>query len=208
MHGDDHGVILPPKIAPIQVIIIPIPYAGKAETVNKECVNVATELKDNGFRAEVDLRENITPGSKYFDWELRGVPVRVEIGPRDIEKGEVTVARRDTLEKQTCKRKDLPEFLNKLAEKITEDLRQKAWQWTQQHVHHAATLEEARRLLEKHMGVVEVGWCGKTVCGHKLEEVTNARVLGVPEDSKVKITGKCIVCGEKADEVVRTAVGY
>jgi prolyl-tRNA synthetase len=91
---------------------------------------------------------------------------------------------------------------------MTEDLRQRAWQWTQQHVYHANTLEEARKLLEKHAGVVEVELCRKTVCGHKLEEVTNARVLGVPEDSKAKITGTCIVCGEKADDVVRTAVGY
>jgi prolyl-tRNA synthetase len=208
MHGDDHGVVLPPKIAPTQIIIIPIPYKGKAETVNEECVKVASELRNNGFTVEVDLRDDITPGSKYFDWELKGVPIRIEIGPRDMEKNEVTVARRDTLEKQTCKRTDLVSFLNSLSEKMTEDLRQKAWQWTQQHVYHANTLEEARKLLEKHAGVVEVGLCRKTVCGHKLEEVTNARVLGVPEDSKAKITGTCIVCGEKADDVVRTAVAY
>ena len=114
------------------------------------------------------------------------MPIRIEIGPRDMEKNEVTVARRDTLEKQTCKRTNLVSFLNSLSEKMTEDLRQKAWQWTQQHVYHANTLEEARKLLEKHAGVVEVGLCRKTVCGHKLEEVTNARVLGVPEDSKSK----------------------
>jgi len=208
MHGDDHGVILPPKIAPTQIVIIPIPYKGKAEVVNKECTDAAEELRDKGFRVEVDLRENITPGSKYFDWELRGVPIRVEIGPRDIEKGEATVVRRDTLEKQTCKRKELPEFLNKLAEKITEDLKQKAWQWTKQRVHHAEKMEEAKTLLEKHAGVVEVPWCGKTECGHKLEEITNARVLGIPEDTKEEAKGKCIVCGEKAESMVRAAIAY
>ena len=208
MHGDDHGVILPPKIAPTQIIIIPIPYKGKAETVNEECTDAAEELRDKGFRVEVDLRENITPGSKYFDWELRGVPIRVEIGPRDIEKGEATVVRRDTLEKQTCKRKELPEFLNKLAEKITEDLKQKAWQWTKQRVHHAEKMEEAKTLLEKHAGVVEVPWCGQTECGHKLEEITNARVLGIPEDTKEEAKGKCIVCGEKAESMVRAAIAY
>ncbi len=208
MHGDDHGIVLPPKIAPIQVIMIPIPYKGKAEIVNRECEVVATELKEKGFRVDVDLRDTVTPGAKYFDWELRGVPIRVEIGPRDMEKGEVTVVRRDTLEKQTCKRNELPKFLTNLAAQITKDLRQKAWHWNEQHVYRTETLEEAKKLLEKHAGVVEVPWCSKTVCGHKLEELTNARVLGIPEDSKAKIEGKCIVCGEEAKEIVRTAVAY
>jgi prolyl-tRNA synthetase len=208
MHGDDHGVILPPKIAPTQIIIIPIPYKGQTETVNKESAKVATELKNNGFRAEVDLRENITPGSKYFDWELKGVPIRIEIGPRDMEKKEVTVVRRDTLEKQTCKQQELIEFLNRLTEIMTADLKQRAWEWSQQHVYHSEELEEARKLLQKHLGIVEVMWCGNTACGHKLEEITNARVLGTPEDSKAKITGQCIVCGQKANDVVRTAVAY
>ncbi|MGA2767845.1 MAG: proline--tRNA ligase [Candidatus Bathyarchaeia archaeon] len=208
MHGDDHGVILPPRIAPIQVIVIPIPYKGKAELVNKECLEAAQGLRKKGFRVEVDIREGITPGSKYFEWELRGVPIRVEIGPRDIEKGEATVVRRDTLEKQTCRRSDLAEFLTKIAERITEDVRQRAWQWTRQHVHSTDKLEEAKRLLEKHTGIVEVRWCGKTECGHRLEEVTSARVLGTPEDTEQKVDGKCIICGEKAKSIVRAAIAY
>jgi prolyl-tRNA synthetase len=208
MHGDDHGVILPPRIAPIQVIVIPIPYKGKAELVNKECSEAAQGLRKKGFRVEVDTREGITPGSKYFDWELRGIPIRVEIGPRDIEKGEATVVRRDTLEKQTCRRSDLAEFLTKIAERITEDVRQRAWQWTRQHVHNTDKLEEAKRLLKKHNGIVEVRWCGKAECGHRLEEVTSARVLGTPEDTEEKVDGKCIICGEKAKSIVRAAIAY
>lgn len=208
MHGDDHGAILPPKIAPIQVIVIPIPYKGKADLVNKECSEVAVELRKKAFRVEVDLREGITPGSKYFDWELRGVPLRVEIGPRDIEKGEATVVRRDTLEKQTCRRNELAEFLTKISERITEDMRQRAWQWTKQRIYKAEKLEEAKSLLEKHVGIVEVQVCDKTECGRRLEGITNARVLGTPEDTEVKASGKCIVCGEKAKSTVRTAIAY
>jgi prolyl-tRNA synthetase len=208
MHGDDHGVILPPKIAPTQIVIIPIPNKGKTEVVNKECTDAAEELKNKGYRVQVDLREGITPGSKYFDWELKGVPIRIEIGPRDIEKGEATIVRRDTLQKQTCKRKELPQFLSKLTEKMTEDLKRKAWQWTEQNVHHAEELEQAKTLLAKHAGVVEVPWCGKTTCGHKLEELTNARVLGIPEDKKEKVEGKCVICGEKTETTVRTAIAY
>ena len=208
MHGDDHGVILPPKIAPVQVVIIPIPYKGQGELVNKECVDLAEQLRKKGFKVEVDVREGITPGSKYFDWELKGVPLRVEIGPRDMERKEATVVRRDTLEKQTCKRSELAKYLHSLAEKMAKDMKRKAWQWTKQHVNHAATLEEVKRLLEKRAGIVEVPWCGKAECGHKLEEISNARVLGTPEDMKAVIKGKCVVCGQKAQSAVRTAIAY
>jgi prolyl-tRNA synthetase len=208
MHGDDHGVTLPPEIAPIQIIIIPIPYKGKTELVNKECQKAAHELKQKGFRVEVDLREDITPGSKYFDWELRGVPIRVEIGPRDIERNEVTIVRRDNLTKQICKRNELPELVNSIANVMTNDLRQRAWEWTNQHFHQAKTLEETKGLLEKHAGIVEVPWCGKAECGHKLEETANVRVLGTPEDAEEETKGMCVVCGEKTEIVVRTAIAY
>lgn len=208
MHGDDHGVTLPPKIAPIQVVIIPIPYKGKAELVNEECKKTADELKRAGFKVEVDLREDITPGSKYFDWELKGVPIRLEIGPRDIERSEVTVVRRDTFKKQICKRSELTQFLNTLADTMTEELRQRAWKWTEQHIHRTESLEEAKALLERHVGMVEAPWCGKAECAHKLEEATNARVLGTPEDTGEKTEGKCAICGERAVTIVRAAIAY
>jgi prolyl-tRNA synthetase len=208
IHGDDHGVILPPRIAPTQVIVIPIPYKGKADLVNKECSEIAEELRKKGFRVEVDLREGVTPGSKYFDWELRGVPIRVELGPRDIEKGEATVVRRDTLEKQTCRRNELAKFITETAATITEDLRRRAWQWTKQHVYNVEKLDEAKRLLEKHAGIVELQMCDKTACGHKLEEITNARILGTSEDTKEEANGKCIICSEKAKSIVRAAIAY
>jgi prolyl-tRNA synthetase len=208
MHGDDHGVTLPPKIAPIQLVIIPIPYKGKAELVNEKCKKAADELKRAGFKVEVDLREGITPGSKYFDWELKGVPIRLEIGPRDIERNEVTVVRRDTFKKQICKRSELVQFLNTLEDTMTEELRQRAWKWTEQHIHRTESLEEAKALLRKHAGIVEAPWCGKAECGHKLEEATNARVLGTPEDAEMKAEGRCVICGERAETIVRTAIAY
>jgi len=208
IHGDDHGLVLPPKVAPIQVIVIPIPYKGKADLVNKESSSVAEGLRKEGFRVEVDSREGITPGSKYFDWELRGVPIRVEIGPRDIEKGEATVVRRDTLEKQTCGREELADLVKKTATRITGDMKQRAWQWTKQHAHSVENLDAAKKLLEKHAGIVEVELCGKTECAHRLEEVANARVLGTPEDTEAEVKGKCIICGERAKSTVRTAIAY
>jgi prolyl-tRNA synthetase len=208
VHGDDHGAVLPPSIAPIQIVIIPIPYKDGTEKVNKACLDVENNLKKRGFRVEVDLREDVTPGSKYYDWELRGVPIRIEIGPRDVQRNEVTAVRRDTLERITCKIEDMKEFLTSLMQKISEDLRKRAWQWTKQHIYRVERLEDAQKLLKKRAGIVEVPWCGKTHCGNKLEELLGARVLGVPEDSKEKIKGKCMVCGEKAQVIARTAMVY
>jgi len=207
-HGDDHGVVLPPKIAPIQAIIIPIPSKEMEEQINKTCEAVASKLKEASVRVELDLRADLTPGNKFYYWELRGVPIRIEIGPRDVEKNEMTIVRRDTLERQTCKLDELIAVIQKLAEQMTKDLRKRAWQWMKDHVHRVENLQEARRLLEKRAGIVEVFWCGKAECGHELEGEINARVLGVPLDVEEKVDGKCVVCGQKASSVVRVALAY
>jgi prolyl-tRNA synthetase len=209
-HGDDNGIVLPPKVAPIQVIIIPIPHKDKAkeETVMKTCKNVAERLKKACVNVEIDLRPDITPGSKYFDWELRGVPIRIEIGSRDVERNEVTVARRDTLERQAFKIDNIETSVNELMEKIAADLKQKAWQWMNQHIHRVNSLEEARKLLRRRAGIIEALWCGNPECGHKLEEEVDARVLGTPQDIEEKIDGKCVICGNTAKDMLRAAVAY
>ena len=207
-HGDDNGAVLPPSIAPIQVVVIPIPYKGMEKKINETCENVATLLKKASIRVEVDLREDLTPGSKFYYWELRGVPIRIEIGPRDVKQGEVTVVRRDTLEKQTVKAGKLKAAITEIDEKMSEDLRRKAWAWTEEHIYKASSLDEARRLLKRRAGIVEVCWCGREECGHKLEEEVNARVLGTPEDKKEKISGKCVVCRSRAKSIVRVAIAY
>jgi len=208
VHGDDHGIVLPPKIAPIQVVIVPVLYKGKDEQINKTCEDVVSKLKEAKVRVELDLREDLTPGTKFYYWELRGVPIRIEIGPRDVEKNEVTIVRRDTLERQTCKLDESIGVVQKLAEQMTKDLRRKAWQWMKDRVYRVDNLTEARSLLEKRAGIVEVFWCGKAECGHELEGEIKARVLGTPEDVEEKVDGKCVVCGQKAVNVVRVALAY
>jgi prolyl-tRNA synthetase len=207
-HGDDHGVVLPPNIAPIQVVVIPIPYKEKEENINKACEDVAAKLRKAEVRVELDLRTDLTPGSKFYYWELRGIPIRIEVGPRDVEKMEVTIVRRDTLERQTCKMSELVPVVQKLVEKVKRELWRKALQWMKAHVHRVESLEEAKKLLRKRAGVVEVLWCNRAECGHRLEEEVDARVLGVPVDIEGKIDGKCVVCGEKAEHVVRAAIAY
>ena len=208
IHGDDHGIVLPPNIAPTQVVIIPILYEEKEEQINKACEDIAAKLKAAKVRAELDLRTDLTPGSKFYYWELRGIPIRVEVGPRDVENNEATIVRRDTLERQTCRMDELVAVVQELGEKMTRDLRRKAWQWMEERVHRVGNLEEARRLLRRRAGIVEVLWCNRTECGHRLEEEVEARVLGVPIDTKEKVEGECVVCGRKAEHVVRAAIAY
>jgi prolyl-tRNA synthetase len=207
-HGDDNGAVLPPAVAPIQVVIIPIPNEELEKQIGKACEVAAAKLKKANIRAEIDLRSDLTPGAKYYYWELRGVPIRIEIGPRDLKNQEATVVRRDTLEKQTCKMTELTKTIEKTMKTMTVDMKQKAWKWMDEHVYRINTLEEANRLLAKRAGIVEVAWCSSENCGHKLEEQVNARVLGTPEDLKEKAKGHCIVCGKSAKEIVRVAVAY
>jgi prolyl-tRNA synthetase len=208
IHGDDNGIVLPPKIAPIQVAVVPVPYKGKEEQVNEACRTVASKLEDAGFRVELDLRGDLTPGNKFYYWELRGVPIRIEIGPRDLANGVVTIVRRDTLKKQTWKMEEVTAAVQTFAEEMTDDLKANASEWMREHIYSVDSLSEAKRLLEKRAGIVEVPWCGKDECGHSLEEMVEARLLGFPEDTTKKVDGKCLVCGEKAVNVVRVALAY
>ena len=208
-HGDDHGIVLPPKIAPTQIIVIPIPYKEKAENVNQKCLEITEKLKKAGFRAEVDTREDVTPGSKYYHWELRGVPIRIEIGPRDIERNEATIVRRDTLTRETCKIEELETKIRSIMNEMTEEMRRKAWKWLEEHTFHTDNIEEAKRLIKQKSGIIEAPWCGNNKCGQQLEETVDARILGTPEgDIELRTDEKCIMCRKPAKTMVRIALTY
>jgi len=208
MHGDDRGMVLPPKIAPVQVIVIPIPYKGFEEKVEETAKSVAEKLKAASIRVELDLRPDITPGSKFYFWEMKGVPVRIEIGPRDVERKEVTLVRRDTLERSTCKVEEVVSAVKLLMEEITKSLKERAWSWMRERIRKVYDAKEARKLLQNKFGVVEVPWCGDDDCGLRMEELLDARLLGIPVDTKEKPSGNCIVCGKPAKIFVRAAATY
>ncbi|HDI42308.1 MAG: proline--tRNA ligase [Thermoplasmata archaeon] len=209
LHGDDHGMVLPPKVAPIQVVVIPIPYKGREEQVVDVSKRLEETLKSSGIRARADLRDDLTPGAKFYYWEKRGVPIRAEIGPRDVDRREVTLVRRDTLERTTCRMDDVVECVKALMEAMTKDMRERAWEWLRSHVKRVGSLEEARQLLEQRSGVVELLWCGRDECGLKMEEALSARLLGTPfGEEEVPVEGRCVICGAEAKCVVRAAVTY
>jgi prolyl-tRNA synthetase len=136
------------------------------------------------------------------------VPIRVEIGPRDLANEVVTLVRRDTLKKQTWKMDDVVSGVQKLAEEIARDLKANAEACMNKRIYRVTHIGEVKSLLKHKAGIVEVPWCGKDECGHSLEEQVEARLLGFPEDTKEKVDGKCVVCGEQAVNVVRVALAY
>jgi prolyl-tRNA synthetase len=208
LHGDDRGLVLPPKLAPIQVIVVPIPYKGVEEEIYDNSKEVVETLKAAGFRAEIDLRDEVTPGSKFYDWELRGVPIRVEIGPEDVKKGQVTIARRDSLEKVKCPRSELVKTVQDIIVKIEEELKNRAWRWLQEHIQRTENLKEAQKMLAEKRGIIEVPWCGDNDCGLKIEEEADARILGIPLTPEEVSSMKCPICGRAAKTLVRLGKAY
>ena len=208
VHGDDNGLVLMPRIAPTQVVIVPIVQKENQKLILNVCDSVAEKLKGVGLRVEIDRREELTPGAKFFYWELRGIPIRMEIGPKDIQKNQAILVRRDDFKKEASSIGELPTKLPRLMETMSTEMREKAQGWMKAHIHRVSSLEEANALLRKKAGIVELPWCGGTECGHLLEEKVDARLLGIPLDERDKTDGECAVCGKKTSNLVRVAVAY
>lgn len=192
IHGDDKGLVLPPLVAPIQVIIIPI-FFGDREAVIAECRKVLQELKDKGIRVKIDARD-IRPGEKYYYWEGRGVPFRIEIGPKDIEKKQVVLVNRlgekTIVPVEEAADKVLTSFVY-----LTEKLRGRAEAGLKMRVQKAAGLEDIKKAMGKG-GLVETGWCESEECAEKIAEATGAEIRGTAWSQKNDET-KCSVCGKK-----------
>lgn len=210
IHGDDRGLILPPNVAPVQVVVIPIPSGDeeRKKRVVEEAKRIAEELRSAGYRVHVDDREGERPGAKFYHWEARGVPVRVEVGARELEKGEATVAARDTLERRSVPLDRLPAEIGKELESLRERLHRRAWEWLSSNVAKLRSVKEAKRVLEERRGVVELPWCGKDECAQKLEEDLGARALGYPWPREAAEGEACPVCGEPAITWMRYAKTY
>ncbi|RLE49713.1 MAG: proline--tRNA ligase [Candidatus Methanomethylicota archaeon] len=208
VHGDDHGMVLPPKVAPIHAVVVPIPYK---DADSKAIFNKAREacelLNSHGIKAVIDDRPDVTPGSKYFEWELKGVPVRVEIGPRDLEKESATIVKRVDLEKRVCPFKELVNAVERALEEVDLELRDRAWKFLKDKVYRVESLKEGKAIIEKRNGIVEMPWCLSESCGRTIEGELNASVLGHPIED-VDVDGKCVVCGNRAETLIRVAKTY
>ncbi|ARM76313.1 proline--tRNA ligase [Acidianus manzaensis] len=209
INGDDHGPVLSPSIAPIKVVIIPIPVKNDDDRKKIEdyCNSLAKLLNDSGIETVVDNNKDITPGEKYYIWELKGVPIRLEIGLREYNSGNVTIKRRDTLTSKIVKKDDIVQEVKNMLDLMYNDLKKKAWEEFNSKIYYAKTQEELTKIIEEKGGIVEVPWCGDEACGQKLQDSITARVLGYPIEAK-KTNDPCIVCKKPSTNVLRIAKTY
>ena len=202
VHGDDKGLALPWEVAPVQVAIVPI-LLGDKEKVLEVCRDLLGSLKQGGIRVELDTSDE-RPGAKFYKWEMKGVPLRLEVGPRDIEKGVVTVVRRDG-EKLALPREGLAEALVREAEKLQVALYRRAEAFASSRIQEVAGIDEARAQTES--GVALVPWCGEVECGHQLEDRVGANMLGEPQYQSFS-PAACAVCGKVTDSRTYMARQY
>jgi len=213
VHGDDQGLRIPPAVAPTQVVIVPIwRKPEERESVLGAARTAFDALENAGVRARLDDREGLTPGFKFNDWEMRGVPIRVEIGPRDVASGEVVLARRDMPGKE-AKRKapiaDLAAQSRSLLDEIQRGLFAQARAWRESQTRRFEVYADFLKQMEGEGGggLADVYWCGSAACETKIREDTKATCRAIPL-AQQNPTGKCIVCGERASERAFFAKAY
>lgn len=208
VHGDDKGLVLPPRVAPIQVVIVPIFKDKDAKPVKDHAARIEAELKQAGIRAYMDGRDEYTSGWKFNEWEMKGVPLRINIGSRDIEKGQAEFVRRDTKEKmQSDRSSKLVETTRSLLEQIQGSLLARARQLLNERISWPANYDEFKSTIEGKGGFVLAGWCGRQECEEKIKDETGADIRAIPFDQKDR-PAKCIYCGQESMKVAMFARAY
>jgi len=207
-HSDDNGLVLPPKLAPVQVVIVPIyKKIEQLAEISEKVSKIRKELEDRGIRVKYDDRDTQKPGWKFSEYEFKGVPVRIALGPRDLENDTVEVARRDTLEKETLRIEDIGKKIDHLLEAIQDNLFQKALSFREENTTVADTWEEFNDVLEKKGGFILAHWDGTAETEQKIKEETKATIRLIPIDGKME-DGKCIYSGKPSKQRVVFARAY
>ena len=197
-HGDDGGLILPPRIAPYQVVIVPIPRGNWKETVLPKAKAIRDELVARNVRVMLDDRDSQTPGWKFNEWELRGVPLRLEIGPKDLEKSQVVLARRDTREKSFVPMDGLAAHVEELLTAIQRALFDRAVKFREEHTSETDSYDQFKETMEGRPGFVVSPWCGSATCEAAIKAETQATIRNIPFVSKPATGKSCIKCGSPA----------
>lgn len=194
-HGDDQGLILPPRIAPIQVVIVPIWKNPEEQAKVVEAVDrIRRRFEEASVRVHADLREQYNPGWKFNEWELRGVPVRVEVGPKDVAKGQAVLARRDVRVREFLPEDGLVARANALLDEVQKALLERALAYRESHTYEAKTLAEFAEIVENRRGFIWGAWCGKRECEARVKEETKATTRCIPLDDPGG-HAPCFVCG-------------
>ncbi|MBS7615942.1 proline--tRNA ligase [Candidatus Bathyarchaeota archaeon] len=208
VHGDDKGLVLPPKIAPVQAVIIPIPYRSTdTSAILAKAEEIYTRLQKAGISVVLDDRKEYTPGWKFNDWELKGVPLRIEIGPRDLKNRQVTLARRDTFEKITVKDEEVVNAVAQLLVDIQNSLFNKAKKFLEEKITTVQNYEDFKQVLKDKGGFIRASFCLNSQCEEKIKEETGATIRLIPFEKETPFSN-CVYCGGKAKEVVYFARSY
>ncbi|MDO8869759.1 MAG: proline--tRNA ligase [Methanobacteriaceae archaeon] len=195
VHGDDSGLCLPPEISPYQVVIVPIIFKKGGEEVIAACEEIQSKLKDAGFRVHMDDRD-MRAGKKFYDWEMRGVPLRIELGPRDLNDNKTVFLRRDTMEKISVSlEEDIIDNVNNLMSDISLNMREKAREKFNNQIRQVDNIEDVKESIETEKGIISFSWCGEESCGKEIEEIANVDILGVQEE---ETSGNCFNCSRDA----------
>ncbi|UII75053.1 proline--tRNA ligase [Flagellimonas sp. HMM57] len=207
-HSDDNGLVLPPKLAPIQVVIVPI-YKGleQLDAISEKVNPLVKELRSKGISVKFDKRDTHKPGFKFNEYELKGVPVRLAIGQRDLENGTYEVARRDTLEKESVKAEAVVGKIVSLMDEIQENLYQRALNFRSEHITEVGSYDEFKKVITEKGGFVSAHWDGTIETEDKIKEETKATIRCIPLDAKKEV-GKCMVTGKPSTQRVLFAKAY
>ncbi len=203
VHSDDAGLVLPPKIAPIQVSLIPL---GEEDQIKNVTNDIATKLQEQDISYTIDDSKK-SPGFKFAEAEVNGIPLRIEIGKRDLENNQVTIVRRDTREKQTVScQEDILTVIKSLLETMQHDLYEKALKRRNELTFTAHNLKEVEEIMSTHPGFIKAMWCGDSACEEKMKEIKGTKSRCIVEEEKVDDV--CVVCGKKAKHLVIWGIQY
>ncbi|HEV2226101.1 MAG TPA: proline--tRNA ligase [Nitrososphaerales archaeon] len=205
IHSDDKGAVVPPKLAAVQVVLVPILNDENKKAVLGEAKKLMDKLRE--YRAKLDDRDHLTPGRKFNEWELKGIPLRVEFGPRDMKDHQAVLVRRDTGGKRTINVDDLGVEVGKELGAIQENLFRNASEALAKNTHEAVALPELKKIMAEKGGIVRVHWCGMEECETKLKEEAGGKILNIPVDQKPS-KAKCIVCGMDSKFIVNYGKSY
>ena len=204
VHSDDFGLVLPPKIAPVKVAIIKI---GDSDKVNTKIDEIVDALKAKEISYMVDDSEK-SPGFKFAEAEVNGIPVRIEVGERDLNANKIVLARRDTREKITCEAdSDIASTVSDLLDTIQKDMYQRALERREKLTFEAHNLDDVRKIMDTQPGFIKAMWCGDEACELKMKEIKGTKSRCILEDEK-KIDDKCVVCGKDAKHLVVWGIQY
>jgi prolyl-tRNA synthetase len=208
-HGDDAGLILPPRVAPVQAIVVPIPTRTDADgaRVSEAVEGVLRQLGAAGVRAEADWSDK-RPGWKFNEWELKGVPLRIEVGPRDLAEEVVTIVRRDSRAKEQVKLTGVPQRVSELLIEVQQALFDRAAAFRADNTHEAEDYATFKQIMQDQRGFLRAYWCGSADCEARIKDETRATIRVIPEDAEAAGPGKCILDGEPATRQALFAQSY